>query len=166
MKCFIHQCQFFFLLQPSSENMDQLHGIAACQSDDVRERNWLSKCIAQDKPFFCKVAQYSKTCVKWPLSKRPNNGFQEGLSLKAGQKVFQNAARGTFCKYFLPSSFSFLFCSILLLLFQKHHLLRCKSSIKLRIYVQHLVLNSSKNFNKTSIKLYTFWVEVSSHYFR
>ena len=29
---------------------------------------------------------YSKTCVKWPLSKRPKIGFQDQLSLNAGQK--------------------------------------------------------------------------------
>ena len=29
---------------------------------------------------------YSKTCVKWPLSKRPEIGFQNQLSLNAGQK--------------------------------------------------------------------------------
>ena len=29
---------------------------------------------------------YSKTCVKQPLSKRPNIGFQDQLSLNAGQK--------------------------------------------------------------------------------
>ena len=29
---------------------------------------------------------YSKTCVKWPLSKRPKFGFQDQLSLNAGQK--------------------------------------------------------------------------------
>ena len=29
---------------------------------------------------------YSKTCVKLPLSKRPKNGFQDQLSLNAGQK--------------------------------------------------------------------------------
>ena len=29
---------------------------------------------------------YSKTCVKRPLSKRPKNGFQDQLSLNAGQK--------------------------------------------------------------------------------
>ena len=29
---------------------------------------------------------YSKTCVKRPLSKRPKNGFQDRLSLNAGQK--------------------------------------------------------------------------------
>ena len=29
---------------------------------------------------------YSKTCVKWPFSKRPKNGFQDRLSLNAGQK--------------------------------------------------------------------------------
>ena len=29
---------------------------------------------------------YSKTCVKWPLSKRPKIGFQDQLLLNAGQK--------------------------------------------------------------------------------
>ena len=29
---------------------------------------------------------YSKTCVKWPLSKRPKIGFQDHLSINAGQK--------------------------------------------------------------------------------
>ena len=29
---------------------------------------------------------YSKTCVKWPLSKRPKIGFQDQLSLNAGQR--------------------------------------------------------------------------------
>ena len=29
---------------------------------------------------------YSKTCVKQPLSKRPKIGFQDQLSLNAGQK--------------------------------------------------------------------------------
>ena len=30
--------------------------------------------------------QYSKTCVKWPLSKRPQIVFQDQLLLNAGQK--------------------------------------------------------------------------------
>ena len=30
--------------------------------------------------------QHSKTCVKWPLSKRQKNGFQDQLLLNAGQK--------------------------------------------------------------------------------
>ena len=30
--------------------------------------------------------EYSKTCVKRPLSKRPKNGFQDQLSVNAGQK--------------------------------------------------------------------------------
>ena len=29
---------------------------------------------------------YSKTCLKLPLSKRPKKGFQDQLSLNAGQK--------------------------------------------------------------------------------
>ena len=31
-------------------------------------------------------AEYSKTCLKWPLSKRLKIGFQNQLSLNAGQK--------------------------------------------------------------------------------
>ena len=36
---------------------------------------WLNHCVV-----------YSKTCVKRPLSKRPKFGFQDQLSLNAGQK--------------------------------------------------------------------------------
>ena len=32
---------------------------------------------------------YSKTCVKQPLSKRPKIGFQDQLSLNAGQKYYR-----------------------------------------------------------------------------
>ena len=32
------------------------------------------------------VPGYSKTCLKWPLSKRPKMGFQDQLLLNAGQK--------------------------------------------------------------------------------
>ena len=32
------------------------------------------------------IKGYSKTCLKWPLSKRPKNGFQDQLWLNAGQK--------------------------------------------------------------------------------
>ena len=32
------------------------------------------------------VPYYSKTCLKQPLSKRPKMGFQDQLSLNAGQK--------------------------------------------------------------------------------
>ena len=32
------------------------------------------------------LPKYSKTCVKWPLSKRPKIGFQDQLPLNAGQK--------------------------------------------------------------------------------
>ena len=37
---------------------------------------------------FTQVLLYviSKTCVKWPLSKRPKTGFQDQLLLNAGQK--------------------------------------------------------------------------------
>ena len=51
--------------------------------------------------------RYSKTCVKWPLAKRPKIRFQDQLSLYAGQKysttlltVWQNAPSGAFCNTF------------------------------------------------------------------
>ena len=37
-------------------------------------------------PSMIKLARYSKTCVKQPLSKRLKLGFQDQLSLNAGQK--------------------------------------------------------------------------------
>ena len=47
---------------------------------------------------------YSKTCEKWPLSKRPKICFQDQLSLNAGQKYCRmlrgehSAIRSTFIK--------------------------------------------------------------------
>ena len=35
------------------------------------------------------MENYSKTCVKRPLSKRPQIGFQDQLSLNAGQKYYR-----------------------------------------------------------------------------
>ena len=39
--------------------------------------------------FFVLSIFYSKTCVKWPLSKRQKIGFQDQLSLNAGQKYYR-----------------------------------------------------------------------------
>ena len=43
---------------------------------------------------------YSKSCVKWPLSKRQKIGFQDKLSLNAGQKYCRmlSAILSTFIK--------------------------------------------------------------------
>ena len=38
------------------------------------------------RAIFFVSSQYSKTCVQRPLSKRPQIGFQDQLSLNAGQK--------------------------------------------------------------------------------
>jgi hypothetical protein len=32
-----------FTEEPSGGNIEQLHGVSACQTDDVLKRNWLSK---------------------------------------------------------------------------------------------------------------------------
>ena len=42
----------------------------------------------EEKAYVRVQGQYSKTCVKRPLSKRPQIGFQDQLSLNAGQKYF------------------------------------------------------------------------------
>ena len=49
------------------------------------------------------MSLYSKTCVKRPLSKRLQIGFQYQLSLNAGQKVLQNAPKGSILQYIRPS---------------------------------------------------------------
>ena len=43
--------------------------------------------------------KYSKTCLKWPLKKKTKIGFQDRLSLNAGQKVLQNAPLNAGQKY-------------------------------------------------------------------
>ena len=55
---------------------------------------------------------YSTTCLKRPLSKRPEIGFQDQLLLNAGQKY---CSKGSILQYFLPSlsyqlSLRSLFC--------------------------------------------------------
>ena len=37
-----------------------------------------------DIPTMTQLELYSKSCVKWPFSKRPKIGFQDQLSLNAG----------------------------------------------------------------------------------
>ena len=56
------------------------------------------------------IWMYSKTCLKWPLSKRPKVGFQVKLSLDVGQRYCRMlqwehfAILSTFIKqYFRPS---------------------------------------------------------------
>ena len=60
---------------------------------------------------------YNKTCLKWPLSKRPQIGLQSKLSLNAGQKdcrmlpLEHSAILSTFIK--LPFVIKSLFCLFL-----------------------------------------------------
>ena len=80
---------------------------------------WLvSHCQAMKarEPFSARIynmLMYSKACVKWPLSKRPKIGFQDQLSLHAGQKYcrMQHSAKlTTFIK--LPFVIKMLILSI------------------------------------------------------
>ena len=61
----------------------------------VPKGNWLKRWIRKYSKFYTQflclsrlhfVYTYNKTCVKWPLSKRPKIGFQDQLSLNAVQK--------------------------------------------------------------------------------
>ena len=66
---------------------------------------------------------YIKTCVKWPLSERQKIGFQDQLSLNAGQKycrvlqVEHSAILSTFIKLpfvikiFILTIFEWPFCT-------------------------------------------------------
>ena len=63
------------------------------------------------------LVAYSKTCVKWPLSKRPKIGFQDKFSLNGGQK-YCRMLQWSILQYFRPSlSYSLLlrplFCLLL-----------------------------------------------------
>ena len=63
------------------------------------------------------ITTYSKTCLKWPLSKRPKIGFQDQLSLNAGQK-YCRMLQGEILQYFRPSlsyhlSLRYMFCLFL-----------------------------------------------------
>ena len=71
------------------------------------------------------LLSYSKTCIKWPLSKRSQMGFQDQLLLNAGQKYSRmlqgelpECSKGSILQYFQPSlsyhlSFRSLFCLFL-----------------------------------------------------
>ena len=42
-------------------------------------------------------SQYSKTCLKLPLKRRSKTGFQDPLSLNAGEKYCRMLQDGAFC---------------------------------------------------------------------
>ena len=100
---------------------------------------------------------YSKTCVQRPLSKRPNIGFQDKLSLNAGQKYFRmlqeehSAILSTFIK--LPFVIKIFVLSILsgrftqvLLYNSKSYKNRCNRMIigieKIREYFDEKVIKN------------------------
>ena len=61
-------------------------------------------CVIKSQPILC----FSKTCVKWPLSKRPKSDFQDQLLLNVGQKYCRmlqgedSAILSTFIKLQFP----------------------------------------------------------------
>ena len=64
------------------------------------------------------VCDYSKTCAKRPLSKRPKNGFQYQFSPNAGLMQVKSIAKGSILQYFRPSlsyhlALRSLFCLLL-----------------------------------------------------
>ena len=56
-----------------------------------------------EKTLDSKTEEYSKTCVKQPLSERPKIGFYDQLSLNAGQR-YCRMLQGEILQYFRPST--------------------------------------------------------------
>ena len=77
------------------------------------------------------IGAYSKTCVKLPLSKRPKIGFQDQLSLNAGQKYCRmlplehSAILSTFIK--LPFVIKILFCLFLVAVLHQFYCIAVKA---------------------------------------
>ena len=61
-----------------------------------------SRFIPDTRIFIFPMLTYRKTCLKWPLSKRPKIGFQYQLSLNAGQK-YCRMLHGEHSALLLPS---------------------------------------------------------------
>ena len=61
-----------------------------------------------DEPSVNRYILSSKTCLKRPLKKNKNIGFQLRLSINAGQK-YCRCSKGSILKYFRPSFLSFHF---------------------------------------------------------
>ena len=80
---------------------------------------------------------YSKTCVKQPLSKRQKIGFQDQLSLNAGQKYCR-----MLLQYFLPSFSYHLSLRSLFCLFLSGHFTRVLlyfSKVQLNKFFEHKI---------------------------
>ena len=45
--------------------------------------------LDEHSDYFSVLYEYSKTCLEWPLSKRPQIGFQDQLSFNVGQKYWR-----------------------------------------------------------------------------
>ena len=98
------------------------------------------------------LIRYSKTCVKRPLSKRPKIGFQDQLSLNAGQKYCRmlqgehSAILLTFIKLpFVIKVFCFVYFEWLLLVLLYHILLISTMS---KLFFKCIHLSSRKwHFN-------------------
>ena len=85
---------------------------------------------------------YSKTCVKMPLSKRPKIGFQDQLSLNAGQKYCRmqhSATLSTFIK--LPFVIKIFVFSILSGRFYTFTVLKCSHHGRLKEDFMHKYRN-------------------------
>ena len=64
------------------------------------------------------ISIYSKTCLKWPLSKRPKIGFQDQLSLNAGQKYCRMLQGEHSAKLFTFIKLSFAIKTLVLSIFE------------------------------------------------
>ena len=81
---------------------------------------------------------YCKTCLKWPLKKKTKIGFQDQLSLNAGQKYCRiNAPRGAFCNTFDLYNAGQKYCRML----QGEHSATLLTFIKLPFVIMIFVLS-------------------------
>ena len=91
------------------------------------------KLVSDEDLHMMLTLKYSKTCVKWPLSKRPKNVFQECFSLNAVKSIaerfkgsiLQNYPQGAFCK-----------------MLQREHSAILLTFIKLPVVIKIFVLSS------------------------
>ena len=56
----------------------------------------------EERTVFILTRNYSKTCLKQPLKKKTKIGFQDRLSLNAGQKYYR-MLQESILQYFRPS---------------------------------------------------------------
>ena len=93
----IYTKQFGSILNYDMHNIAHNH-VSPAFHWDKRSNIWLEPLSSI---ILC-ICRYSKTCLKWPLKKKTKIGFQDRLSLNAGQKYCRMLS-WSILQYFRPS---------------------------------------------------------------